>query len=123
MSNLPEYKESARSVTKKRRWDGLTLASEFCNQLVELINQFDSELDDEHEVAMRLVSFGQEIAFHVDGLGYYDPSLIVFLGRLSDGEPVELIQHVAQISFLLMAVKRLNPDEPKRKIGFIAGDK
>ena len=31
---------------------------------------------------MNLVSFGQSITFHVMGLGYFDPSLIRFIGRL-----------------------------------------
>jgi Family of unknown function (DUF6173) len=94
------------------------LASEFYTRLVEMINEFDSELDQEHEVGMRLVSFGQTVQFHVEDLGYYDPSLIRFYGRTDDNNMIELIQHVSQISFLLMAVKRLNPEEPKKKIGF-----
>ncbi|QDP99435.1 hypothetical protein FOH38_02065 [Lysinibacillus fusiformis] len=94
------------------------LASEFYKRLVEMINQFDEDLDETEEVGMRLVSFGQTIQFHVQDLGYYNPSLIRFFGKNEDGSDIELIQHVSQISFLLMAVKRLNPEEPKRKIGF-----
>lgn len=98
------------------------LASEFYERLISMINQFDDELDDEHEVGMRLVSFGQAIQFHVEDLGYHNPSLIRFFGRTEDGQKVELIQHVSQISFLLMSVKRLNPEEPKKKIGFSESD-
>ncbi|QPA33055.1 hypothetical protein ISX45_00910 [Anoxybacillus caldiproteolyticus] len=94
------------------------LASEFYKRLVKMINEFDEKLDQEHEVGVRLVSYGQTIQFHIEDLGYYDPSLIIFYGRLEDGTKVELIQHVSQISFLLMAVKRLNPEKPKRRIGF-----
>nr|BDD43637.1 hypothetical protein 6 [Bacillaceae bacterium] len=94
------------------------LASEFYKRLVEMINDFNNNLDDEHEVGMRLVSFGQSVQFHVEDLGYYDPSLIRFYGRTEDGSNIELIQHVSQISFLLMAVKKLDPDAPKRQIGF-----
>ncbi|PEB73301.1 hypothetical protein COM89_23210 [Bacillus thuringiensis] len=94
------------------------LASEFYSRLVEMINDFDETLDLEHEVGMRLVSYGQTVQFHIEDLGYYNPSLIRFYGRMEDGSRVELIQHVSQISFLLIAVKRLNPEEPKRSIGF-----
>lgn len=94
------------------------LASEFYDRLVEMINEFDDDLDETEEVGMRLVSFGQTIQFHIHDLGYYNPSLIRFYGQKEDGSDIELIQHVSQISFLLMAVKRLNPEEPKRKIGF-----
>ncbi|MGD7051435.1 DUF6173 family protein [Sutcliffiella horikoshii] len=93
-------------------------AGEFHKRLVEMINDFDKSLDEEHEVGMRLVTFGQTVQFHVEDLGYYNPSLIIFQGRTEDGSQIELIQHVSQISFLLMAVKRLNPESPKKRIGF-----
>ncbi|QQE76541.1 hypothetical protein KDJ56_07730 [Brevibacillus composti] len=95
-------------------------ASQFCQRLITMINEFDRNLDEEHQVAMRLVSFGQSITFHVTHLGYCDPSLIRFYGTLENGSLVELIQHVSQISFLLMAVKRVNPIEPKKPIGFLS---
>ncbi|WP_342761869.1 DUF6173 family protein [Bacillus sp. BR3(2024)] len=97
-------------------------ASEFYERLVEMINNFDEDLDHEHEVGMRLVSYGQTVQFHIEDLGYYNPSLIRFYGRMDNGSRVELIQHVSQISFLLIAVKRLNPEEPKRPIGFNNSD-
>ncbi|WP_231620771.1 DUF6173 family protein [Fictibacillus sp. 7GRE50] len=105
-------------IEKDFKFSNPNHASEFYTRLVEMINDFDEQLDQSHEVGMRLVSFGQTVQFHVEDLGYYNPSLIKFIGRTEDGNPIELIQHVSQISFLLMSVKRLNPDEPKRKIGF-----
>lgn len=94
------------------------MAEGYYDRLVEMINNFDKELDEEHEVGMRLVSFGQTIQFHVEDLGYYNPGLIRFYGKTEDGKEIELIQHISQISFLLMAVKRLNPEKPKKRIGF-----
>ncbi|MEE3718219.1 DUF6173 family protein [Tumidithrix elongata RA019] len=94
------------------------LASEFAKQLYERIIKFDQELDAENEVGMRLVSFGQTITFHVSDVGYYNPSMILFLGN-TEGNRVELVQHVSQISFLLMALPKSNPESPKRTIGFI----
>lgn len=93
-------------------------ASDVCEKLIRMINEFDSKLDQEHQVGMRLVSFGSGLTFHVTHLGYSNPSLISFHGMLDNGSYVELIQHVSQISFLLMAVKRINPVEPKKPIGF-----
>jgi len=93
-------------------------ASEFYTRLVEWINGFDASLDMGHEVGVRLVSFGQAVVFHLEDIGYWDPSLISFRGRTTDDEPVELIQHVSQISILLMKVPRKNPGEPKKPIGF-----
>jgi hypothetical protein len=94
------------------------LASEFHSRLVKWINDFDSSLDQEYEVGVRLVSFGQTVVFHLDDISYWNPSLISFQGRTDDGHPVELIQHVSQISILLMKLKRPDPSKPKRKIGF-----
>ncbi len=94
------------------------LASEFCRKLYTRIQQFDAQLDNRLEVGMKLVTFGQAVTFSVTRLGYTDPSLIHFYGRLDNGQPVELVQHVSQISFLLTAIPRLHPEQPKALIGF-----
>lgn len=94
------------------------LASEFHQRLINWINDFHKNLDQEHEVGARLVNFGQTVTFHIEDIGYWNPSLISFIGRNSDGEPVELIQHVSQISILLVAMKRKDTSQPKRPIGF-----
>lgn len=95
------------------------LVSEFYKRLTEWVAKFDKELDQEHEVGVRLVSFGQTVTFHLDDMGYWNPSLISFSGVSPEGDPVELIQHVSQISILLMKMKRKDPEKPKRPIGFI----
>jgi hypothetical protein len=95
-------------------------ASAFHSRLKVLIERFDESLDEGHEVGIRLVSFGQAITFHLANVGYCNPSLMFFSGVTEDGNPVELIQHVSQISVLLMKVKRLDPTKPKPKIGFTA---
>ena len=95
-------------------------ASEFHKRLVEWINDFDAKLDQEHEVGACLVSFGQTVVFHLDNIAYWNPSLISFTGATDDGSPVELIQHVSQISVLLMKLPRKDLSKPKRRIGFVS---
>lgn len=95
------------------------LASEFCQRLHDSVCLFDKKLDENLEVGMRLIAFGQAVTFSVSHLGYTNPSLIHFYGILDNGQPVELIQHVSQISFLLTAVPRLNSATPKSPIGFV----
>lgn len=97
----------------------LSLASQQAKILIKQINDFDESLNSGQEVGVRLVSFGQSITFHVSNIGYFNPSLIVFLGLTEEGKPIQLIQHVSQISFLLMALPKLNPEKPKKRIGFI----
>ncbi len=94
------------------------LASEFHKRLKKWISEFDASLDQAHEVGVGLVNFGRAVTFALEEMGYWNPSLIAFSGRNEDGEPVELIQHVNQISMLLVRLPRKNPDEPKPQIGF-----
>jgi hypothetical protein len=95
-------------------------ASEFYKRLTKIITEFDASLDNAHEVGVRLVSFGQTVVFHLDSMGYYNPSLISFHGYTEDGNPVELIQHVSQISILLTKLTRKDPLVSKKPIGFAA---
>jgi Family of unknown function (DUF6173) len=95
-------------------------ASEFHKRLMKWIGDFDQSLDDQHEVGVRLVSFGSTVVFHLGSIGYWNPSLLVFSGNTEGGEPVELIQHVSQISILLMKLPLRDPKQPKRPVGFCA---
>lgn len=93
-------------------------AKSIFNELVQRIQHFESELNQEHEVGMQLVNFGQSTQFSVSRLGYTDPSIIWFEGVLADNSTVQLVQHVSQISFLMVALKREHPEKPKPQIGF-----
>lgn len=107
---------------KLRRIAEANLASVFYSQLAKQISDFDTSLDDAHEVGVRLVNFGQTLVFHLKGMSYSNPSLITFRGTTENGEPVELIQHVNQISILLIKLSRREPEKPKRPIGFQANE-
>ena len=93
-------------------------ASAFHERLKNWIAEFDAELDEGHEVGVRLVSFGQTVVFHLKHLGFSNPSLIAFSGTTDSGDPVHLIQHVSQISILLMKLPRKDPESPKQPFGF-----
>jgi len=96
-------------------------ASEFHKRLAKSIADFDADLDNEHEVGVRLVNFGQSVTFHLQDMGYWNPSLLFFFGVMKDGSPVQLIQHVSQISVLLMKLPRKDPSKPKKPFGFATG--
>lgn len=98
------------------------MASEFHWRLVEMVNDFHRELGDGYEVGGQLVNFGSEVTFSFTDIGYFNPSLIRFYGEKADGSPIELIQHITQISVMLVKQKRLHPDVPKRPIGFTSWD-
>jgi hypothetical protein len=111
-------REAINSTIFLAEFQRSNLASEFAKKLLNRIRDFDNHLNSDEEVGMRLVSFGQTVTFHVSNLTYYNPSIVIFIGHTDEGHKVELLQHVSQISFLLIALPRLNPDQPKRSIGF-----
>ena len=89
-------------------------------RLLEYIKGFESKLDTEHEVGARLVSFGQSVTFHISNVGYYGPDVISFDGIDDQGQVVQLIQHISQLSVLLIALKK--QAEKPRRIGFLLDD-
>jgi len=95
------------------------LASYSHNVILKRIKQFEDSLDEEHEIALKLASFGQSVTLSVTGVGYSNPSTLVFYGYVND-QPATLIQHVSQLNFLLLAVKKADPERPPRRIGFVA---
>jgi hypothetical protein len=86
-------------------------------RLGEYIQDFEADLDDGHEIGARLVSFGSVVTFHVDDVGYFGPDIISVCGKDDNGQSVQLIQNVAQLSVLLVAMKKRQ--EKPRRIGFI----
>ena len=112
--NLPDLRSATTESILENQ------ASEFGRRIYKKIQAFDATLDTAHEVGIRLVSFGQTVTFHLENMGYANPSLISFTGKTDAGDPVELIQHVSQISLLLMKLPRQYPEKPKKPIGFRA---
>lgn len=115
LPDIPMLKSFGQQLTE---FNQPYTAKSIFNQLVQRVQDFEAKLDQEHEVGMRLVSFGKSTEFSVARIGYLDPSLIWFQGTLADGSDVELVQHVNQISFMLIKLKRLSPQEPRCPIGF-----
>jgi hypothetical protein len=86
------------------------------DRLLEHFRDFESQLDGEHEIGLRLVAFGENKLYHIIKLSYDNPDILIFGCSTDDGRPVELIQNVTQLNILLCAVPKSGP-EPKR-IGF-----
>lgn len=86
-------------------------------KIAEQIRDFEATLDDEHEVALRLASFGTSIVMTVTDIGYQNPDMLYFYG-IVNGKDAQLIQHISQLNFLLLAVEKQIPNTPPRRIGF-----
>jgi hypothetical protein len=86
-------------------------------RLVKSIIEFENGLDETQEIGARLVNFGEREPIHISDVSYWGPDLIIFIGTNLDGRSVELLQHVTQVSVLLVALPKEHA-EPRR-IGFI----
>ena len=94
-----------------------TMADYTYEVVMERIKDFEEELDNDHEVSLLLTSFGQSVTLAVTEIGYSNPTTLVFHGFVN-GQRATLIQHVSQLNFLLLAVKKADPEKPPRRIGF-----
>jgi hypothetical protein len=119
-----ELNQMARAVTPELpviRGGAANDAEWMYKRLVEFIKDFEAQLDDDHEIGARLVSFGQNVTFHIDDMGYYGPDIITFYGKNESQQYVQLIQHISQLSVLLVAMEKV-ADKPRR-IGFALWEK
>ncbi len=89
--------------------------------IMESIAEFEQDLNPNEEVALKLTSFGQTIILNVTHIEYSNPSLIHFYGYV-DGQKATIIQHINQLSFMIMAVPVVVPNAKPRRIGFAVGD-
>ncbi len=92
-------------------------------RLVQTIIDFEKKLDDDQEVGGRLVSFSEGDAFHIEDIGYWGPDFIIFYGSMGENRPVELIQHLSQISVMLIAMPKQVETKEARRIGFTLAER
>lgn len=86
-------------------------------RLILYIQNFEEQLDDEHEIAVGFASSGAG-ALRIEGIGFFDPDIVTFYGSDEFGAKTQLIQHVSQLGVTLRALpKEISKKEPTR-IGF-----
>ena len=86
-------------------------------RLILYIQNFEKQLDGDHEVAIGLTG-GELGVLRIEGMGYFDPDIVTFYGMDGAGARTQLIQHVTQLNVMLRAMpKRAGQSEPSR-IGF-----
>ena len=89
------------------------------NYLYEEIIKYQADLPEADDVALQVVQFNQSTLIFVENIGYIGYNMVCFHGTDGQGKPLELIQHINQLNFLLTVVPKPVPEQPKRKIGFI----
>ena len=90
-------------------------------KIKEQIEEFQAKLSDDVDVCVPLASFGASMIMQVTGMSYQNPDMLYFYGYIN-GEKTQLIQHVSQLNFVLMAVKKEEPEREQRRIGFNTDD-
>lgn len=86
-------------------------------RLILYIQNFEQQLDNEHEVAMGFAG-GEAGVIRIEGMGFFDPDIVTFYGSDGDGLKTQLIQHVSQLSVILRALPKQVMEEAPRRIGF-----
>ena len=71
--------------------------------LYQEITDYQASLPNTEEVAMSIVQFNQSTTILVESIGYIGYNLVRFVGKDNSGKPLELIQHISQLNFLLMS--------------------
>ena len=86
--------------------------------LMEQIADFEENLGDDEEVGAYLPSFGKEILFNIQSVGYHNPYFIIFYGTLMDnGRRAQLVQHISQVNILFVALKIKEKNRKPERIG------
>lgn len=86
-------------------------------RLILYIQNFEQQLDGDHEVAMGFAG-GDVGVLRIQGMGYFDPDMVTFHGTDDTGAKTQLVQHVSQLNVMLRALpKPVEKPEPNR-IGF-----
>lgn len=86
-------------------------------RLILYIQNFEQQLDNEHEIAMGYAG-GDTGVMRIEGMGFFDPDMITFYGSDSMGLKTQLVQHVSQLSVMLRALPKPTEEAPPTRIGF-----
>ena len=86
-------------------------------RLILYTQNFETQLDPEHEVAIGVTGTGSGF-LRIEGIGYFDPDIVTFYGTDHTGAKSQLIQHVTQLSVALRAAPKPGEQPEARRIGF-----
>ena len=86
-------------------------------RLILYIQNFEKQLDNEHEVAMGFAG-GDVGVLRIEGMGYFDPDIVTFYGTDDIGAKAQLVQHVSQLNVMLRALPKPKELPEPNRIGF-----
>jgi hypothetical protein len=86
-------------------------------RIVLYIQNFEKQLDSDHEVGMGFVG-GDVGTLKIQGMGYFAPDLITFYGADPMGAKMQLVQHVSQLNVMLVSADKEDKAAEPNRIGF-----
>lgn len=87
-------------------------------QLVQIVEEFETGLNDEQEIGLKIISLGNVGIYHVQRIDYRSPYILIFHCLTQDGTEATLLQNYSQLNFLLIALPKLDPQKSAMRIGF-----
>lgn len=109
LDTVPDGMAAEQPVKSPARWA--------YERLVLYIQNFEKQLDAEHEIAMGFTGDAAGV-LRIEGLGYFDPDIITFYGSDGAGVKTQLVQHVSQLSVMLRALPKRPGEAAPQRIGF-----
>lgn len=86
-------------------------------RLVLYIQNFEQQLDNDHEVGMGFAG-GDLGVMRIQGMGFFAPDIITYYGTDMMGAKTQLIQHVSQLNVMLRAAPKEDTTRDAQRIGF-----
>jgi len=86
-------------------------------RMVLYIKDFEEKLDSDHEVGMGFTG-GDVGTLKIQGMGYFAPDILTFHGEDPNGAKVQLVQHISQLSVMLVAAPKQHEQSEPNRIGF-----
>jgi len=86
-------------------------------RLIIYVQNFEKQLDGEHEVAMGFTG-GETGVMRIEGMGFFDPDILTFYGSDQAGVKTQQVQHVTQLNVMLRALPKMDKTVEAQRIGF-----
>ena len=105
--------QDARRREFLERVGGRYDAEEIFIYLNDKAKAFENLLEDDEEMGVQLANFGVPASIHLRSLSFKNPNIIEFSGVDTEGNRLDLVQHISQLSFLFVALKPIG-EKPYR---------
>ena len=86
-------------------------------RLIMYIQNFEKQLDGDHEVAMGFAG-GEQVVMRIEGMGFFDPDMVTYYRSDGGGITTQQVLHVTQLNVMLRALPKPTESAEANRIGF-----